>query len=94
MAVEGSGTPNTGKKTEDEAPTRKLLCALTAKKPLKPRKLGKVMGHTATFIGPRATTFRSGTRLSSLSRNRGQSMRSMIRRKVRMFLAVMAEAVK
>ena len=75
------------------ATTRKLSCALTAEKPLLPRKLGKVMGRTASFIGPRATTFKSVIRLSSLSRNRGQSMISVIRKNVRMLLAVRVEAV-
>ena len=54
----------------------------------------KVMGRIARFIGPRATTFKSVIRLSGLSRNREQSMRSVIRRKVRMLLAVRVEVVK
>jgi hypothetical protein len=75
-------------------PARKLPCALTAGKPLLPRKPGKVMGRIARFIGPRATTFKSVIRLNNLSKDRKQSMRSVTRKRVRMLLAARAEVVK
>ena len=86
MTVEGSGMPSTGKKAK--------VHALPAGKPLPRKKLGKVMGRTARSTGPRAMTFRSVTGLTSLSRNRGQNMISVTRRKVRIPLAERAEAVK
>ena len=52
------------------------------------------MGHTTRSTGPRATTFRSAIRLSSWSRDREQNMRSVIRKMVRMSLAVRAEAME
>ena len=75
-------------------PVRKLPCALTAWRLLLPRKPGKVRGHIERFLGPRATTLKSVTKLSSLSRSRRRNMRSVIRKKVRMLLAVRAEVVK
>ena len=75
-------------------PARNLLCALTARKPLLPRKPGKVMGCIARFIGPKATTFKSVIRLSSLSKDRRKNMKSVTRKGVRMLLAVRAEVVK
>ena len=69
MTVEGSVTPSTGKKAKAEAPARKLPRALLARKPLPLKKLGKVMGRTARRTGPKATTFKSATRLSSSSRD-------------------------
>ena len=94
MIVEGSGTPIIGKKAKAEAPASKLPRALTARKPLPLRKPGREMDRTARFIGPRATACKSVTKLSSLSRNREQNMRSVIRKKVRMALVGRPEAVK
>ena len=94
MTVEGAGTPSTSKKAKAKAPARKMPLALPAGKPLPPRNLGKVMGRTARSIGPRAMTFRSVTRLSSMSRNKGQNMISVTRKNVRMPLVERAEAMK
>ena len=88
MTVEGSGTPSTGKKAKAEAPARKLPRALPAEKPLLLKKLGKVMGRIARSTGQRATIFRSAIRSNSWSRNREQTMRSVIRRIVGMSLAI------
>ena len=77
-----------------KSPAWKLPCALTARRLRLPRRLGKVVGCIARFIRPKATTFKSVIRLISLSSGRKQSMRSMIRKRVRMLLAVRAEAVK
>ena len=73
-------------------PARKLPCALTVGKPLLPRRPGKVMGRTARFIGPRATTFKSVIRLSSLRQRAKYDKRG--KEKVRLSLAVRVEAVK
>ena len=75
-------------------PARKLSCALTAGKLLQSRRPGKVMCRIARFIGLRATTFKSVIRLSSLVGDKEQSMRSVIRKRVRMLLAVRAGVVK
>lgn len=77
-----------------KSPARKLSCALTVGKLRLLRRLGKVMGRIARSIGPRSTTFRSVIRLSSLSRGKELSTRSVTRKNVRMLLVVRVEAVK
>ena len=94
MTVEGLGTPSTVKKAKAEAPGKEVPRALPAGKPVPRKKSGKVMGRTARSTRPRATTSMNVIKLSSLSRDREQSMRSVIRKIVRMLLAVRAEAVK
>ena len=70
MTVKGSGTPNTGKKAKSKAPGKEAVVCADCREAALPRRLGKATSRTARFIRPRAMTFKSVIRLSSLSRNR------------------------
>ena len=94
MTVEGSSAPSTGKKAKTEVPGKEVAMLLTAGRPRLPRRPGKVMGCIARFIGPKARTFKSIIRSSSLLGDREQNVRSATRKMVRMSLAVRAEVVK
>ena len=77
MTVEGSGAPSTGKRAKAEAPGKEAATCTVCWEAAAAEKVG---GHTARFIGPRATTFKNVTKLISLSKNREHNMRRVTRK--------------
>lgn len=94
MTVEGSGTRSTGKIAKAEIPGKEVAVCADCQEVAAAEKAEKAMGHTARSIEPRATTFESTIRLSSSSRDKELSVRSVTRTKARMPLMARAEAVK
>ena len=70
MTIEGLGTPSTGKKAKAEILDKVAAVCADCWEAATARRPGKVMGRIARFIGPRATTFKSAIRLSSLLKDR------------------------
>ena len=94
MTVEGSGTPSTSKKAKAEALGKEATVCADCREAATAEKAGKGDGRYCKILQTKGHDLQDVIRLSSLPRNRELSMRSGIRRKVRMLLAVRAEAVK
>ena len=94
LTVEGSSTPSTSKKAKAEAPGKEAAACADRREAMADEKAGKGDGPYCKIHRTKGMTFRSAIRSSNWSRDREQNMRSEIRKRVRMLLAVRAEVVK
>jgi hypothetical protein len=94
LAVEGLSTPSTAKKAKTEAPGKEAPACTDCREATAAEKVGRLTDRTARSIGLRDTIFKSVIKLSSSSRSRKLSMRSVTKRETKMVLAGRAEVAE